>query len=237
MASGLVEIVVDRPADAGPALATEPQIELAMILDEQKRRIEGAKLYYYRPYPKQQVFHDAGALMRERMFLAGNRVGKTECGAAETAIHMTGLYPEWWAGRRFHKAVRVWCAGVTNVTTRDILQQKLIGPLLGQPGTGMIPRHALTSTTPARGIAEALDMFTVKHVSGGTSIAWFKSYEQGRAKFQGAALELVWLDEEPDDYEIYSESLTRTNETSGLVMVTMTPLLGQTKLTQRFLGA
>jgi phage terminase large subunit-like protein len=50
---------------------------------------------------------------------------------------------------------------------------------------------------------------SVKHVSGGTSALQFKSFERGREKWQGAACEVIWFDEEyPAD--IYSEALTRT---------------------------
>src|SRR5260221_14139947 len=55
----------------------------------------------YRPYPKQIDFHDAGAAHRERLFLAGNQLGKTLAGAFEEAAHATGRYPIWWRGRRF----------------------------------------------------------------------------------------------------------------------------------------
>jgi hypothetical protein len=80
------------------------------------------------PYPKQAEFHIAGAKYRERLFLAGNRCGKTECGAAEMAFHLTGRYPDWWEGKRFGRAVRAWAAGVTNESTRDVVQAKLLGP-------------------------------------------------------------------------------------------------------------
>ena len=55
----------------------------------------------YVPYEKQRQFHDAGALHRERLFMAGNQLGKTTAGAMEATFHATGLYPDWWNGRRF----------------------------------------------------------------------------------------------------------------------------------------
>jgi microcystin-dependent protein len=39
------------------------------------------QLATYRPYPKQQAFHAAGASHRERLFMAGNQLGKTVMGA------------------------------------------------------------------------------------------------------------------------------------------------------------
>jgi hypothetical protein len=44
----------------------------------------------------------------------------------------------------------------------------------------------------------------------------------------------VWLDEEPP-YEIYTESLTRTNARLGPIMITFTPLMGRTKTVNTFL--
>jgi len=43
-------------------------------------------------------------------------------------------------------------------------------------------------------------------------LAQFKSFERGREKWQGAACEVIWFDEECPA-EIYSEGVTRTNET------------------------
>ncbi len=49
---------------------------------------------YYEPHPKQLLFHKAGKEAKERLFLAGNRTGKTYCGSAEVCIHAAGNYPE-----------------------------------------------------------------------------------------------------------------------------------------------
>jgi phage terminase large subunit-like protein len=45
---------------------------------------------------------------------------------------------------------------------------------------------------------------------------------------------LVWFDEEPPQ-DIYTEGLTRTNATGGIVWLTLTPLLGMSSLVQSFL--
>lgn len=92
---------LNLPADALPTV-------LETLKAEKIRRSTENKLAYYKPYPKQAAFHEAGAIHRERLFMAGNRVGKTECGAAELAMHLTGQYPKWWLGRRFDKPVRAW---------------------------------------------------------------------------------------------------------------------------------
>jgi len=49
--------------------------------------------------------------------------------------------------------------------------------------------------------------------------AGFKSYDQGRAKWQAETLDFVWFDEEPP-MDLYTEGLTRTNATQGIVWLT-----------------
>ena len=76
----------------------------------------------------------------------------------------------------------------------------------------------------------------VAHAGGGASVLVFKNYAQGRQKWQGETLDGVWFDEEPP-LEIYTEGLTRTNETGGFTMVTFTPLLGMSEVVRMFLSA
>jgi phage terminase large subunit-like protein len=222
------------------AIAThirEMKEELAKLLAEKRRRAQRNQLDLYRPYPKQIEFHNAGAKYRERLFMAGNQLGKTISGSRETAIHLTGRYPDWWKGRRFDKAVRCWAGGVTSETTRDTVQKLLVG----QPeqeenyGTGAIPGDCIVEYTSARGVPNALDSVTVKHVSGATSTLLFKSYERGREKWQGDTLDFVWMDEEPPA-DIYTEALTRTNATGGMAFITFTPLLGMSSVVKRFIS-
>jgi phage terminase large subunit-like protein len=203
---------------------------------KQQRAVEN-KLSHYVPYDRQRQFHDAGATHRERLLMAANRVGKTVAGSAELAFHLTGYYSTWWRGKRFDKPVRAWAAGVTSESTRDVLQEKLVGPPFRESewGTGMIPKGAIVDVVTARGIPGAIDTVTVRHISGGLSSLQFKSYERGREKWQGAALEVVYFDEEPDE-GIYTEGLTRTNETGGVVYLCFTPLLGMSTVVQRFIG-
>src|ERR1043165_348093 len=102
--------------------------ELLVLLEEAKRRKDRRRLTEYRPYAKQRAFHAAGAEHRERLLMAGNQLGKTFCGAAEAAMHLTGLYPEWWTGKRFARAVRMWAGSKTAEVARDTVQRLLIGP-------------------------------------------------------------------------------------------------------------
>ena len=213
------------------SLPLEPQLLLSRLEAEIERRAAENKLQTYRPYTKQQEFH--ALIARERLLMAGNQLGKTWAGAFEMAIHLTGKYPDWWVGHRFNKPVVAWGGSVSTLATRDTVQRLTVGRA-GSIGTGAIPKKDIVSYKSAMGTADLLDHVKVKHVSGKDSLLSFKSYEQGREKWQGETLDLVWFDEEPPQ-DIYSEGLTRTNATGGIAYMTFTPLLGMSDVVKRFL--
>ena len=172
------------------------------------------------------AFHTAGALSQERLFLAGNRCGKTYCGALEMAVHLTGFYPKWWQGRKFNRPIKAWAASVTAEMTRDILQQAYTELFL-HPET-------IVKQTMRRGISGAIDTLYIQHIGGGVSTLGFKSFDQGREKFQGTSRDLIHLDEEPS-MRIYEECLMRTLDVGGSLMLTMTPLKGMTDVCSHFI--
>lgn len=223
-------------------IARAEMLEAVRIHGELERRAAGRKLSTYYPdagplrrelYPKHLEFFRQGAHKRERLFLAANRVGKTEgAGGFELACHLTGQYPAWWKGRRFSRANNWWAAGDTRETVRDILQRKLLGKP-GDYGTGLIPRDAIARTAPGF-IPDAVQAVWVKHASDGLSVVQFKSYDQGREAFQGTEQDGIWLDEEPPE-AVYTECLLRTMTNNGMVMLTFTPLRGMSEVVLAFL--
>jgi phage terminase large subunit-like protein len=184
----------------------------------------------YQPHLR---FFAKGKEHRERGFIAGNRTGKTEAGAYETTLHLTGEYPDWWIGARWKRPIKGWAAGDTNKTVREVLQEKLLGPP-GDVGSGMIPKESIVHRTAKQGVSEAVDTIYVKHASGGVSQLRLKSYQEGRESFQAASLDWIWLDEECPE-AIYDECVMRTMTTNGRVILTFTPLLGLTPVCLRFL--
>lgn len=197
------------------------------------KKLEPPKLNNYRPYAKQRLFHDSGREVRERLLRAGNQQGKTYAGAAEAAIHATGLYPDDWKGRRFDHPTLGWVGAETGELTRDNPQRLLLGEI-GEEGTGLIPNDCLLSFSRARGVEGLVDRITVRHTSGKNSHIKLKNYEQGRQRWQSASVHWIWLDEEPDE-KLYMEALTRTNATKGLIWLTFTPLLGMSEVVRRFI--
>ena len=219
------------------------KLELLDLLEERERRARGKKFLTYFPdtgplrrelYPKHMRFFKEGAVHQERAAISGNRCGKTIMACFEATLHLTGLYPAWWEGRRFDHAVDWWAASDTSETTRDILQLEMCGKF-DELGSGMIPADTIVGDpTRKRGVPDAIDTVRVKHVSGGMSVLSFKSYDQGREKFQGTAKHGVNLDEEPDE-AIYDECLMRLMTTNGIMIATFTPLRGMSNIVLRFM--
>ena len=188
----------------------------------------------YCPYPKQQLFHELGKTMRERLLRAGNQNGKSFCVGAEASYHLTGRYPkpgdpgfpEGWKGRVFDHPTVVWASGETAEATRDNPQRVLLG-LPGETGTGSIPDDCLGGEYGmASGTADLYDYIKVKHHTNGVFDGWsmlrLKYYAQGRRKWQGPPVDFVWFDEEPPE-EIYDEGLARTIASGGMAAMSFTP--------------
>lgn len=208
------------------------------LLAQAERAISLTRLTDYKPYGKQREFHRAGASFRERLLMAANQVGKTLSAGGETAMHATGRYPNWWDGRVFTKPIVGWFCGVTGEKTKDGPQRTLFGRE-NAIGTGMIAADAIKDYTHKRGIANAIDTAIIRFggggdVQAGESILTSKSYDQGEAKFASETLHLVWNDEEPP-IKVYTEGLTRTNTTNGIVYTTFTPMLGHSTVVLRFI--
>ena len=220
--------------------------EYIKILEARAYRQNYCKLYDLFPddgpyrrelYPKHIAFLNAGAKYAQRAFIAGNRTGKTKTGCYELTLHLTGLYPEWWKGRRYNNAIDAWCASISNEATKNILQQELLGSPM-DIGSGLIPKDLIEKVVKKPGVADAMESCYIKHVTGRLSRLDFKSYEQGRDTFQGTKKQVILLDEEPSDYGIFTECLTRTmdDKNPGIIVCTFTPLLGLSTVVLSFLS-
>ena len=219
-------------------VATRAELEQAVdIARELRQRERYNRIDYYDPYPYQLAFHETGALCNQRLLMAANRIGKSYCGSAEMSFHLTGLYPEWWKGKRFKQPIVGWAGGVSNETTRDIVQFEL----LGSPddpeafGSGTIPKKYIIKTERKPGVPNAKSVALIRHVSGGNSSLFFKSYESGSEKWQGRSVDCIWLDEEPSR-DIYSQAVTRTLDRKGMVYMTFTPENGMTETVASFMN-
>lgn len=229
-------------SDIENLLAGLSPIEREKMRAEVDRALARQKLAAYAPYKKQRAFHRAGAIHSERLFMAGNQLGKTIAGGAEWAMHATGRYPEWWDGATFKKPPLLWAGSVTGESTRDNPQRILVGPPAVEAdwGTGFLPKDAIKGRDRAMGVPNLLDNVQVRwggggDVQAGTAIVAFKAYEKGREKWQGPTVDGVWFDEEPP-MDIYTEGLTRTNngQRGQFSIITFTPLLGMSEVVLLF---
>lgn len=186
-------------------------------------------IYSLDHYPKHKEFWSMGSKYQQRLFRAGNRVGKTLAACLEVMFHVTGLYPEWWEGKRFTTCNDWWVVGVSQDTIIKILQPYFLGKV-GDFGTGLIPRDRIdfASLSDVKKADSPVGSFRIKHVNGTYSSIAFKSYEQGWETFQGTAVSVL-LDEEPP-VEIYQEALMRTTTGGNIMIITFTPLKGITPM-------
>ena len=222
----------------------QPEVaeRLLELLEEQQERKTHQKMFDFNPYDWQMDFLESGKNCAQRLLMAGNRTGKTFTGAYEMSCHLTGRYPKWWMGRRYDKPIRAWAAGVSNPKTRDIVQTELLGPADDPTalGTGAIPLEDIVDTTRFPGVPNAKQSAIIRHYDkngkfDGHSRLGFLSYEMGFEKFMGSPLDLIWLDEQPP-YDIFSQCITRTADTGGMVYMTFTPETGMTPVIHMFMN-
>jgi phage terminase large subunit-like protein len=196
------------------------------------------QLKYFRPFDHQLEFFATGLQPSSdrRGILAANRIGKTVSTCAETAMHLTGIYPEWWCGYRFDKAITCMVAGEGWSQVALVLQNELLGTqdikITDNLGTGMIPRDCIIFETMRTDGANCIGV-EIKHVSGQKSYLLFANYTQEVRQLQGFKLNLAVFDEQPPD-DFFSEIVTRTATTQGKVLCSFTPLKGLNGLVSKF---
>lgn len=222
--------------------------ELALLLEEREQRHKYNKLHYTfedtgpfrrQLYPKQLEFFKATKDFNQIAMVAANRSGKSYAAAYMMAVHLTGMYPDWWEGRKFRKPINGWAVGVSNTQTKQVNQKLLCGEYTDL-GSGLIPKECIGKRVNRPGVSEGIETLKVKHFTDGVFDGWstigFKAYEMERKEFQGYEVDVAWLDEEPPmgKANIYSEVLTRTATTRGLLYCTFTPLFGISDVVQQF---
>lgn len=195
------------------------------------------RLAHFSPYDYQKKYIKASAEYTTRFLMAANRVGKSEGAAFEVACHATGRYPDWWEGRKFSGPIKILCAGVSNSTVRDIMQDKLLGEPTDKTkeGEGFLPLDCIVKTSRKAGVPDAISSVSVRHDTGGESKIVFQSYESGKEAFMGTSYPFINLDEEPPE-DIYSQALRAVVDCNGIISITATPENGLTGLVRRFMN-
>jgi phage terminase large subunit-like protein len=178
-----------------------------MLLAEKERRTKLDPLKYARQHAKQlEALKDTHAI---RSLFWGNRVGKTEWGAQETARYVLGEHPY----RKINLPIETWCSCPSYDQQKETTQKKL---------QTYLPTHRIADITYVK-----KNTWGEVVLDNGSKIS-FKSYEQGREKFQGVGKRLIWFDEEPP-HDIWEECFVRSEAGIPLdIILTMTAIKGMT---------
>src|SRR3990167_81123 len=151
---------------------------------------------------------------RIRVFLGGNRTGKTEWGAHECSRFIHKEHPKMQFDQR---PMGIWVCTETYDVMRDVLQPKLKKYL----DLDRIIDEAFVKK-------DCWSYIKYKAADGTISEITFKSYDQGRKRFQGAGKQFIWFDEEPPR-DIWEECTVREEAGRELrIVLTMTPVQGMT---------
>jgi phage terminase large subunit-like protein len=189
-------------------------------------------------YPKHLEFFRAGAKHRFRMLSGGNGSGKSYSMGYELSLHATGLYPDWWEGRKLRKPQTIWIVAESAALFRDSLQKVLFGNPGEELGTGLIPKDSIISTGAMPGVTGAIGSALVKHKNGHVVSIVLKTFDMRRENLQAANVDVVAFDEEPPE-DVYEECVMRTRGTKtkdpGFVMLAFTPLKGLTNVVLQYL--
>lgn len=238
----LAEVLAGLDVDK---LDDEDKLELYELLRLREKHKSNNAIEYFTPYQFQLNFYAAGKDYKRRFLCAANRIGKSFSEAQEVAQHLTGVYQDWWTGKRFEYPILCWCVGITGESTQKVLQKELFGTAdvrdSAAIGTGAIPRKYIDFDSLAkdgqRVLACRIKHFDENGRQDGYSTVEFRSTQQGEHVLMGATVDYIWIDEE-DPYrsmQIYSQCVTRTATTGGLVTITATPENGMTELVKKFM--
>lgn len=192
------------PKLARPLTLVELRNELSSSL---RRTSIRPSIYGYHAQPHQQKFHDSPA--RGRLFIGGNRSGKTVGGAAEAVKRLTGTHESY---TKHRTPIRGRAVGVDF----DNGVNKIMMPEIAR----WIPPSMLINGSWEASYAKGDKTLTLEN---GSTLE-FMSYDQDVDKFAGTSRHFVWFDEEPPE-EIFNECLARLIDTSGDWWMTMTPLI------------
>lgn len=215
-----------KPIDeAERELATlSPEEALAVLTQVEEKRRATSFIRYWQPYTQGKqanVFTEFTADKKIFGVLGGNRSGKSEIGAAIATAWALGKdyfrdEPAWGWVRELpipEPPNTIWVVGLDFPTVRDVLWREKLRN--GKDHPGFVPQSAEVTKTNESD-------YQIFFSNG--SVITCKSADSGREKFQGASVDLVWIDEEPE-VEIFDECYQRTVDCAGKILITLTPLV------------
>lgn len=166
----------------------------------------------YKPHKKQVDFHDSKR--KKRLYIGGNRSGKTTGGVIEGIWRASCTHP-------YRPDLNAIGPNRGRVVAVDFL--KGVDQIILPEYKRWCPASYLRGGTWETAYSPHAKVLTF---ANGSTIE-FMSYEQGLDKFAGTSRHWLHFDEEPPK-PIYTECLARLVDTNGEWWITMTPVEGVT---------
>lgn len=193
----------------------QPEFNLSDMLDE---IVEGlttsiTSIHSYKPHPKQEAFHTSD--MEMKLFIGGNRSGKTVANVIECIMRLTKKHrfrPEL---NEIEEPIR----GRMSVVNFNDGLEKIVLPLFKL----WMPKSELIGRSWEKSYDKKLRTLTLKN----GSFIEFMSYDQDLDAFAGTSRHFVCFDEEPP-MSIFNECMMRIVDTDGDWWISMTPVEGLT---------
>lgn len=214
---------LDAKREVAEKLSRLSHEEQMAVLDKlQKNRYKKNFIKYFEPWSEQKTAL-VSFTSEKKIFaiLGGNRSGKSILGSF--------IAVAWCLGKRYFEGepawefikdlpipegpVNVWVVGLDYGTLRDVIWHEKLR--YGKSHPAFLPDDA----TVVRKVSDG--DFQIFFSNG--SILTGKSADAGREKFQGASVDLVWIDEECEK-DVFDECYQRTVDCAGKLLLTLTPL-------------
>lgn len=162
----------------------------------------------YKPHASQERFHRSTA--KEKLYIGGNRSGKTVGGGSEIVMWLTGEH-------RFRSDI-----------PKPPIRARMVAVDI-EDGIKKIAIPEIKKWMPTKYLKDGSwdksydkQSRTLSLTNG--SFLEFMSYEQEVEKFAGTSRHVTWFDEEPPE-DIFNECILRLVDTDGSYWITMTPLI------------
>ena len=171
-----------------------------------RQTVQAPTIHAYKPMDSQRDFHKSNKI--GRLYIGGNRSGKTVGGATETVMRLTGKHPYQDVPQ---PPVKLRAVGVDF----DQGVEKILKPEIAK----WLPPSELINGSWEDSYSKSLRTLTIAN----GSFLEFMSCDQDEQKFAGTSRHAVWFDEEPPE-NIFNECLLRLVDTGGCYYITVTPL-------------
>lgn len=190
---------------------------LKELVDGVRQSITNPNIHGYRPHESQEQFHKDSA--KGKLYIGGNRSGKTVGGCTEAVWRLRGIHP--YRQDLPPPPIR------GRACSLDLIDG--LGKIMLPEFVRWIPPSDLINGSWEDSYNRSERTLTLTN----GSFCEFLTYEQEKTKHAGTSRHFVWFDEEPPE-EIFDENQLRLVDTAGDWWITVTPIHGMTYLYDRF---